>query len=116
MQQNSLNRKMPKYKLLPLRIPCGWKVIINNLSDLEPNSLKNEDRLWMTFTQDMLNIKHCKKDILVDVGWYPENDPNGEYKISVIKNNEWEIPTEVHKCKKNDELVEFIDKCLWNYT
>jgi hypothetical protein len=37
-------------------------------------------------TQDMLEVE-LPNGVIIDVGWYPEHDPNGEYGIAVFQDH-----------------------------
>ncbi|MEK8129436.1 hypothetical protein WMW72_16130 [Paenibacillus filicis] len=103
----------PKFKLLPLRIPSSWEISYNSLVELDPSHLKDEEEKWRNFTEDLLQIKHIKYNILLDVGWYPESDPNGSYGLELIKNHDWRNPLVSFDTKNRDELVEKIEFLLW---
>ena len=45
-------------KLQPLRIPTGWNVPYNKFLEIEPNDLKEDDSIWLHFTQDILQLKY----------------------------------------------------------
>lgn len=65
-----------KVLLQPLRIPAGWAVEYNNgLYELDPcpEHVPEQDRWWL-FKQDMLQLRHERRDRLLDLGWYPEGD------------------------------------------
>ncbi|CDH97311.1 hypothetical protein BAPNAU_3531 [Bacillus velezensis NAU-B3] len=47
--------------------------------------------------------------MLLDVGWYPEGDPNGSYGIELIKNEDWENPLEDIMCTELKELLKQLD-------
>jgi predicted enzyme related to lactoylglutathione lyase len=62
--------------LQPLRIPAGWLIEYNNglyECDPLPESIAAEARPWL-FKEDMLQIKHLRRNRLLDLGWYPEGD------------------------------------------
>jgi|HubBroStandDraft_4_1064222.scaffolds.fasta_scaffold333434_2 hypothetical protein len=60
---------------IDLRIPdeCGARIVFNSLYPVKqiPNLI-----------QDVIFIELPNDDYL-DVGWYPEHDPNGSYRISL---------------------------------
>lgn len=45
-----------------------------------------------------------ENQIILDLGWYPELDPNGSFIIYVIKNYNWNTPIISEKTKSFDEL------------
>lgn len=104
----------PKYKLQPLRIPSGWEVSYNTLIELDPSTLSVEDEeKWGKFTEDLLQITHSRYHLLLDVGWYPEGDPEGCYGLELIKDFDWGNPLVDFETKQKDELVKKIELLLW---
>ena len=47
-------------ELQPIRIPSGWEVLFNNLTELEPDDVpKTADEIWnFQFVQDILYIRN----------------------------------------------------------
>ena len=100
--------------LQPLRIPTGWNVPYNKFLEIEPNDLKEDDSIWLHFTQDILQLKYRfrKMELLVDLGWYPETEIGGTFRLVVIKHTEWEDPLEVFESRSKKEIVEKIESIL----
>lgn len=65
--------------LQPLRIPAGWVVEYNDLreADASPQSI---DAAWLR--EDLLQLKHLRAGVLVDVGWYGDAE-SGEFAVYV---------------------------------
>src|SRR5262249_16724021 len=64
---------------LPLRVPPRGRVIFNYLCPTyDPLAL----------TQDIALVS-LPNNVFIDVGWYPEHDPHGAYRISVYQ-HEWD--------------------------
>lgn len=57
-------------------------------------------------------INHSRYPILVDVGWYPEGNPHGEYGLEVIKDHDWSNPLESFSTNDKDEMVAKIEQLL----
>ena len=59
--------------LQPLIIPKGWLVNWNQFYNIEPNcnlyieGLPDGD-IWELFLQDLLQLKHINKNLLLDLG------------------------------------------------
>lgn len=49
------------------------------------------------------------KNLLLDVGWYPEGDPTGSYGIELIKNEDWANPIEDIMCSELKDLITQLD-------
>ena len=76
------------YNLQPLRISEGWSMSYNNAFyevDPVPELVPENDRWWV-FKQDMLQMKHERKNRVLDVGWTSEGDlENGFYRLVVYE-------------------------------
>ena len=57
----------------------------------------------MELTEDLLQVEYANQ-IVLDLGWYPELDPNGFFIIYVIKNYNWDTPIISENAKSFDEL------------
>ncbi|WP_340022992.1 hypothetical protein MHI24_28815 [Paenibacillus sp. FSL K6-1096] len=100
-------------KLQSLRIPSSWEVSYNTLLELNPAELGSEAGEWFNFTEDLLQLKHSNYNILLDVGWYPEADPNGKYGLELIKDYNWSTPLISFDTIDKTELVEKIELLVW---
>ena len=66
-------------ELQPLRLPGGWEVRWNSFFDIEPDAL-SRDRFLMLFDEDMLLLRSNDGRIIIDLGWYGEQD-DGRYRL-----------------------------------
>jgi hypothetical protein len=106
---------MKKYNLQQLlNIPDDWIITYNNFFDIDPLKLENNDILWDNFTEDLFQIKNEHKNILLDLGWYPEMNPNGNYCIKLIQGNNWEEPLVNINNKDKNEIIKIIENILWD--
>jgi hypothetical protein len=104
---------MPMIKLQPFRIPSNWEVSYNSFTELDPVNLGKKPGEWINFTENLLQIKNIRYNILLDVGWYPEGDPNGSYGVELIKDNDWQNPLVSFNTANKKEVVEKIELLLW---
>jgi hypothetical protein len=65
--------------LQPLRIPAGWVVQYNDLREADPSPQSIEALL---LREDLLQLRHPKAGVLVDVGWYGDAE-SGEFAVYV---------------------------------
>ncbi|MBN3522648.1 hypothetical protein [Paenibacillus apiarius] len=100
-------------QLQPLRIPSTWLVTYNGFLEIDPKEVSPEDDTWLSFTQDLLQLEHNRYNIIVDLGWYPEAEPEGEYGLKLIKEKDWERPIGSLSTKNKDEVVHTIEMWLW---
>ncbi|MBU8786094.1 MULTISPECIES: hypothetical protein [Bacillus] len=99
--------------LLRLRIPGGWKVSHHALTDTNPGDLDPGSDVWLSdFKRDLLQLEHEEEQLLLDVEWYPENDPAGHYAVKLIKDGDWKHPLEEMLCIHPKELAYELDSVL----
>lgn len=108
-----VNKELPSIKLQPLRIPSSWIVSFNAFTELDPKTLLLEDTRWLCFTQDLLQIKHSRYNIIIDLGWTPDTEPEGNYIIKVIKDHDWDNPIADFTSDNKESTVGYIEKLLW---
>lgn len=83
--------------------------IKNKVIDLSFNSeLKIED-LIDDLKEDLIHVEYVN-GCLLDVGWYPEFQLDGCFKILVIQNYNWETPIFESVCCTLDSLIDEIKK------
>lgn len=67
-----------------------WWIHRNNFVDAEPEV--EGGRLSSGFSQDILSMEHRrpvegaleKADFVIDLGWYPDEDPAGRYRLVLL--------------------------------
>ncbi|MDQ0170556.1 hypothetical protein J2T19_001998 [Paenibacillus tundrae] len=102
--------------LMQLKIPAGYAVTYNKFYDVDPVLSADSDYFienWGFFTEDLLQIvkmkiKNGKWDIperedtiLFDLGWYPDSDIKGHYRLELV-DGEW---NEIKSISSKDRLV-----------
>ena len=63
--------------LLRLRVPTGWRVNYNDFREIAPAG--DRDGL----KEDLFQAYHANTNRLLDLGWYPNGDPSGGFRIEV---------------------------------
>ncbi|RCW40297.1 hypothetical protein [Paenibacillus prosopidis] len=102
-------------KLVPLRIPPGWMVNFNQFTEANPDAFKNDDYEYKwEFNEDILQFDHIKNNRTVDLGWYPEFNPKGKYKIVLINSSDpdWQNPIYKFLSRDINEIIEKIEYVL----
>lgn len=106
--------------LQPLRIPSGWGIEYNHFSENNPSDYPNpENDVWFfEFVEDILLIRRKTKDIILDIdlGWYPEGNPNGNFVLYAIKNNNWDCPLKEFVSRDRLEVLNKIEEWLEYYS
>ncbi|GAA3413629.1 hypothetical protein ACFFNY_06875 [Paenibacillus hodogayensis] len=104
-------------KHVPLRVPSGWRVRFNEFTEADSDSFVDEyhEQLW-EFKEDLLQFEYDDKRIL-DLGWYPEFNPKGRYKLVLIDsaNNgerDRENPIYVFESRNVKEIIEKVEFLL----
>ncbi|WP_335975544.1 hypothetical protein [Gaetbulibacter jejuensis] len=109
--------------LQPLKIPAGWSVEWNLLTDTDPT----EDTIHEFTGSSLLLISSHTRLKAIDVSWQPEGDINGAYQLQVIcllpkfntKTNAldyegvWEAPELEFSTKNRLELVDKLNHLLF---
>lgn len=83
-------------------------------NELHIDDSKSIEEQIENLKEDMLQVKYCDNhDIyLLDVGWYPEFNLGGEFKVSIMKNYDWSNPLLIESC----DICEFYNtliKCIY---
>jgi hypothetical protein len=109
--------KLQEIQLQPLRIPAGWHIVCNHFCDIEPGANIYVDGLpdgdvWELFLQDLLLMEHAHLNLALDLGWVPEADLNGKYKLTLIKNEDWDSPIAFYESLSKDDIASKIDSWL----
>ncbi len=77
---------LPNPPLQPLRIPAGWHADYNEFFDVEPDHTAEAfSGSWLYFKEDMLQLTHPEWRLLLDLGWYPEFQPEGSFLLQLIQ-------------------------------
>ena len=65
---------------------------------------------------DSLNEDLFQMDLgdgrLLDIGWYPEFDPNGYFRVQVIHNGNWDSPECTISVRSGAELLQAVKQCI----
>ena len=62
----------------PLKITAGWKIERNLFFAVDPS----EDTMGY-FVRNLLFLSNEHKNQYIELEWFPEDDPNGEYRVNV---------------------------------
>ncbi|MDF2885247.1 MAG: hypothetical protein K0R54_5819 [Clostridiaceae bacterium] len=101
-------------KLMPLCIPSEWKITWNCFFQISIEDAKRECSWNSYFTEDLLLIKSFDKNIIIDLGWLPDMDLSGQYKLCIYKQEE-EEPFIAFESRLYDEISERINNFLGKY-
>ncbi|MFC4777155.1 hypothetical protein ACFO9Q_10215 [Paenibacillus sp. GCM10023252] len=107
--------------LVPLRISIGWKVCWNTFFEINPDEFINKDFEYKwEFNEDIFQFVHESQRKILDLGWYPETDPKGQFHLKLImqcdneddQSNAWQDPLISYKTRNYYELILKIEEIL----
>lgn len=88
---------------LRLNIPAGWAVCYNQFADEDPVIVDGEIENWDAFKTSLAQFNKMElvkgdwkirdEHLLMDLGWYPEADPEGCYRLVLVNHTadgQWE--------------------------
>lgn len=105
--------------LQPIRIPISdWRFVYNKLESLEPDDLSADDPAWnFTLTQDILNMRSDRGEqtVIIDLGWYPDGDPSGEYRLIALLDENYLDPILEFTSRSTREIVDTLELWLFEY-
>lgn len=61
--------------------------------------------------EDLFQISY-KNDYIIDVGWYPEFSPEGNFRIVVVKDYNWDAVVIEKECKDFSSLEQIMKECV----
>lgn len=69
--------------LQPLRVAPGWRIDYNEFreADLDTDS---DPTAWQMRKEDMFHATQEKRGRILDLGWYPEQELDGCYRLVVL--------------------------------
>jgi len=94
---------------MKITVGKNWTIIYNSLSMLDPeeNNLtpKELEYAILGFTQDLVQIESKERQFLIDIGWSPDIDINGEFLLQMF-------PIKDGDCDWFNPIVEFKTRSL----
>jgi hypothetical protein len=101
----------------PLRVPAGWTMSYSSFYEVDPGSEVHvkglpEGSAWALFNQDMLQMSNAHYDVVLDMGWVPDQDPNGSFVVQVIRGTDWDNPLAEFESRSRPDVVQWIESIL----
>lgn len=97
--------------LQTLRIPPEWTIKHNTFTEAEPDLFNEEESNYCwEFTEDLLQLQI--ENLTLDLGWYPEAKVEGEYKLVLIKESDWENPLFLLETREKNRVIRAIEDLL----
>ena len=84
----------------------------NHFYDVSPEDARlSDDLLDYPFFQDILHLRNHQRRMVLDLGWYPDSDPNGQFRLRLIQ---WDMPPS-HKAMPKQTLTTTRDGMKYTY-
>jgi hypothetical protein len=74
-----MNRDFP---LRALRIPAGWRIDYNDFTE---TPLDHPEAWTLALKSSLLMLTHERRGMLVDLGWYPDGEAHGRYRLRAFE-------------------------------
>ena len=104
-------------EILKINFPIDCHIIHNEFYNYDPVNSFNEADSLNYLNEDLLQVAFPEEDMIIDLGWYGDISSNkGEFRIYLIKNENWEIPVNIIHSKSVEEIKSLLTKILEYYT
>lgn len=104
-------------KLQEINFPKDCKVIKHIFHNYDPVNAFNEEASFDYLSEDLLQCSFPEEGIIIDLGWYGDLiTGEGEFKIEIIRNENWEVPENEIYSKSVNEITVLLHKILDYYT
>jgi hypothetical protein len=93
----------------------------NDFVELDPDSSADpQAELWLYFHEDLLQLVHTGKQLMIDLGWYPDGSPSGAFRAVVVRHFDtpdlmrasWVTPIDSFRSESRQETVAMIEHWL----
>lgn len=108
----------PEHDMKPtkveFKVPEKW-IIYNNLYNVNISEVisfegKNSSKM-VYFDEDIVQIS-TPHGMTIDVGWHPACSPKGKFICVIIKNKDWDHPTDEQHFKTWQEVRDWVNKWI----
>ncbi|MCX6929233.1 MAG: hypothetical protein NT154_39345 [Verrucomicrobia bacterium] len=80
---------MASQRLFKLNIPQGWHTSKDHLSERVLASEEPPFGLgWEEFNEELIFVTSSRCSLAVDLGWYPDYSPEGQFRIEVVDSDD----------------------------
>lgn len=103
----------------PIQVASGWGVRNNKFCDVDPERIDEIegytfDEKWLYLENELLVCEYEKNGTkwTLDMGWFPEYEPNGQFVLGLLKNLDWdnqEFPCETRSIA---EIVQSVNETM----
>ncbi len=79
--------------------------------DFDIDPLVSFEKQELSYKEDIIQM-NFGKSIIVDVGWYPEFEPDGFFSIEVILDENWDEPIYKKQCKSLEDMKKYLQEAI----
>jgi hypothetical protein len=100
-----------------IEFPTDCILANNDFYTYDPEKDFKEGHSIKYLNEDLLQCAFPLQSLIIDIGWFGDVLTNqGEFRIYVIQNENWQVPSNVIHSKSVEETKEFLVKILAYYT
>lgn len=118
-----LKIETPGVDLASIETSDGWQITYHRLFNISPDEAPNVEvrgggmSIWqLCFHEDLLHVVNKDRGLLLDVGWYPDSDPSGSFRLRLIQEKkpgvnagrppyDWQHPRIDYETRSLDQLL-----------
>lgn len=71
------------------------------------NTILLEDQIE-SLREDLLQVSYGDDKYILDVGWFPEGELDGSFRVVIIENYNWDQPIFIKRVNSIDMLIEVL--------
>jgi len=100
-----------------IELPEDCRIINHDFYTYNPLKNFNEADSFEYLSEDIFQCVFPDQNLIIDIGWYGDLATNqGEFRIHVIMNENWDYPFNVIHSKSVDEVKELLLKIFKYYS
>lgn len=89
-----------------------WKNGVVTAWDIDELDLSKSVESQIYLLKEDLMQARFGDAIILDLGWYPEFDPRGQFVLSVVKEQEWENPILQLKFRELSQFMQNLNRAI----
>lgn len=98
--------------LQALRITPGWTVQYNKFWEVDAD----HPDAWTLLAESLLQLRHQRYNRLLDLGWYPEGEPDGRFLMRLYEGDFTGRLLRKEESQSRAEIVSVIERLLHSVT
>ena len=104
-------------KIQTINFPVDCQIMNHDVYNYDPTISFNESNSKRYLNEDLLQCSFPESDIIIDLGWYGDVVTNkGEFRIYIIKNENWQVPFNVVHSKSLEETLILLTNTMQYFT